>query len=387
MAYLNDTDAEAAMAALAAANPSSCTLLPLPNQITSGTTCHALRIGASASARTGVLIMGAMHGDEVGTADACMRFASDLLTAFASGSGITYGGKAFQADEISAIQAIDVVVMPVVNPDGLRNRRRQNPNGVDLNRSFDFLWDTTRYFHPGAYAANGASAGKYFHGAAAESELETKNVLALASNHGNIAFVLDIHTGTQSDTRMVLYSWSDDQTQTSDPAMNFANAAYDGQRGVLHDAYREYLPAGQLAASMSMAHAMAEALSGTYGEAYTASTGAGFYPNGVGGIAVDYFASRQFRTPPGRRISGFGMELPLRPTWNSQSVELIEEGAAGALALCVRVAAMEKFLTGIMSTLVRDPPLLEFFRNHLDLIHGVPRPGPPVPPLRKERAR
>ena len=41
-----------------------------------------------------------------------------------------------------ALLGLPVVVLPLANPDGFSRNTRYNANGVDLNRNFDFNWDT-----------------------------------------------------------------------------------------------------------------------------------------------------------------------------------------------------------------------------------------------------
>ncbi len=63
---------------------------------------------------------------------------------------------------------LDMVVVPVLNPDGLRNGTRINANGVDLNRNYD-----------SATWSSEAREAKYFPGKAPLSEPENKFLIAL----------------------------------------------------------------------------------------------------------------------------------------------------------------------------------------------------------------
>jgi protein MpaA len=79
-----------------------------------------------------LLVFGAIHGDEPESAELCRRFLRE-----------------------------GVVVVPVVNPDGLERRSKDNARGVDLNRNFPARnWSPE---HPAGY----------FPGAAPLSEPET----------------------------------------------------------------------------------------------------------------------------------------------------------------------------------------------------------------------
>ena len=64
------------------------------------------------------LILGAFHGDEPLSAD------------------ITYKLAEYLARNYNDDQSVKVVVVPVVNPDGLAKKTRTNSNGVDINRNF-----------------------------------------------------------------------------------------------------------------------------------------------------------------------------------------------------------------------------------------------------------
>ena len=387
MAFISHVQVEAAMANLAKRHPAHCELLTFPNRSAGKQRYHAMRIGKAVPSGFGVLILGAMHGDEAGTADACIRLATDLLGAFGANTGVAYGNKSFQAEDIASIKGIDVFVVPVVNPDGLKSRSRSNANNVNLNRNFDFLWNTQVHFDPQAFANNGNDnpADKNYRGSYANSEHETLNLIQLVKQFPQISFVLDLHTGDLAP-KTVLFSWSDDETQTNDPTMNFQNPAFDGMRGNRNSGYREYLPPGQLAAAMSIANTIAEAMSAAHGQPYSSVPGPGYYANGVGGIAVDYFSSRQFVDPQSQRIMGLGVEMDYQHAWTPESVLVIEEGSAGALALCVRTANMARVVSSVMANLPSDPPLMDFFRNHLDLLRGTPKePIPPPNPAAKRR--
>lgn len=68
-------------------------------------------------ARSSVLVVAAVHGDERGTSPA----AHDLLT-------------------VPIPEGIDAYVIPTANPDGWERGTRNNAADVDLNRNFPYLW-------------------------------------------------------------------------------------------------------------------------------------------------------------------------------------------------------------------------------------------------------
>ncbi|MGH3974463.1 MAG: M14 family zinc carboxypeptidase, partial [Pseudonocardiaceae bacterium] len=65
MSYFNVNEVESALTGLAAAYPSICELIFLPNLTIEGRTCHAVRIGKyAASDRDAVLLTGVVHARE-----------------------------------------------------------------------------------------------------------------------------------------------------------------------------------------------------------------------------------------------------------------------------------------------------------------------------------
>lgn len=80
-----------------------------------GRPIRAFRVGERSSARK-ALVVGSMHGDE----PAGLRVVDALRGA--------------------RVTNVDLWVVPTINPDGLRARRRQNARGVDLNRNFPYRW-------------------------------------------------------------------------------------------------------------------------------------------------------------------------------------------------------------------------------------------------------
>ena len=60
------------------------------------------------------------------------------------------------------------------------------------------------------------------------SEPETANVAWLLDRVPSVGYFIDIHSFGED----ILYNWGDDDDQTTDPAMNFRNPAFDGKRGI-----------------------------------------------------------------------------------------------------------------------------------------------------------
>ena len=104
--------------------------------------------------RRTVLVLGGIHGDEPASVELARALVRQL--------------QALPETEIP----LRVVVMPVVNPDGLAMHTRRNAHQIDVNRNFP-----TRDF------VMGARAGRYNSGHAAASELETQAIMQVAERY------------------------------------------------------------------------------------------------------------------------------------------------------------------------------------------------------------
>ena len=98
-----------------------------------------LHAAGDPAARTRLLVVGCIHGDEC---------ASDSVL-----------------DRLAArpARAVDLWLVPTLNPDGRRANTRQNAAGVDLNRNF-----------PGTWRAGSRRGDRYYAGPRAASEPETR---------------------------------------------------------------------------------------------------------------------------------------------------------------------------------------------------------------------
>lgn len=85
-----------------------------------------------------VRISGGIHGNEKVTVDMMLRLADYLVSIYGTESSIT-----------DLINSRYIVIIPVINPDGLAANTRYNVNGVDLNRNFDSNWSSSDS-HPGS---------------------------------------------------------------------------------------------------------------------------------------------------------------------------------------------------------------------------------------------
>lgn len=362
MTFLNVVEVESALTGLNSAYSSLTELVTLPYPTFEDRWTHALRIrkrSRCGCARNAVLLISGTHAREWGGPDIVISFAADLLEAYTTNSGLAYGGTSFSAAQIASIvDWIDVIVCPNINPDG-RNysqttypmwRKNRNPAssggdpskiGVDLNRNYDFLWDFPVKFAAGANPGTLAStnpASDLFHGTAGFSEAETQNVRWLFEHYHGIRWFMDIHSSGGD----VLYSWGDDEDQTSDPTMTFTNTAWDHQRGVPGDTYKEYIPAAYVSRVQGVATAMRDAIASVRGEPYTTAQAFGLpgwssYP--TSGASDDWSFGRHFADPAQPQTFGYTLEFNASggffPTW-AEMVDIIRDVDAGLVALCLQ---------------------------------------------------
>ena len=73
-----------------------------------------------------------IHGDENLATEMCLYFIDLLLTSYETDERIT-----------NLVDSTAIWIVPLMNPDGLELSRRQNANGIDLNRNFPLLTDSS----------------------------------------------------------------------------------------------------------------------------------------------------------------------------------------------------------------------------------------------------
>ena len=337
MTYLNVTEVESALLALASSYPSQCQLITLPNSTHLGRTSHAIRISHStASNRPAMLFIGGQHAREWGSCEILINLACDLLEAYTDHLGVQYGLKFFSYQKIKQVlETSQIFIFPCVNPDG-RNysqtvdvwwRKNRNPvAGVDNNRNYNFLWDFQTAFSPSAqWVASTNPASETYHGIAPESEPENRNVIWLLDTYSQIRWLVDVH----SYSGMISYNWGDDQNQSSNPNMNFLSPSGDHQRGVAGDAYSEYIPQSDWDTASYLADHMKQALKKVRGKIY--STGQSFaLPYATSGTSGDYAYSRHFTDPAKTNILGFLIEwgTQFQPPWSEMENIILDVSAA-----------------------------------------------------------
>ncbi len=354
--YLSVDEVEAALAAAAGApNGGFTELVRLPNKTWEGRVCSLLRIGKGAAGdRPGIYLLGGVHAREWGSPDILIHFMNQLIDAYRNGTGVAIGKKTFSAAKLKAVvEGRNIYVFPQANPDGRlfsmtkdpmwRKNRRPLPAspgcvGVDINRNYDFLWDFPKFFSPTAPIANSTDCGnETYIGPSAFSEPETRNAAWVFDAFPGIRYFIDVHSYSED----ILYSWGDDDLQTSDPGMNFENAAFDGKRGNPKDAaYREFMPALDKKAMVKLATAMRSAIKTVRGRAYKVEQAVGLYP--TAGTSDDYAFSRHFVDSAKPKVHSFTIEwgsqnnpTPFHPPYDEMR-KIIQEITAALLEFCIR---------------------------------------------------
>lgn len=337
--YSTTDELEAALAALAAAYPTTSTLHAVPHPTHDGRTAHVLRVGARTDAPDGVAVLGGVHAREWVPPELCVSLAADLLEAYANGTGLGYGGASFTAAEVHRLMStVDLYVFACVNPDGRVHsqttealwRKNRRPTGggcvgVDVNRNFDFLWDHTARFaaDAGVNTSSDPCDHDVYRGPSAASEPETQNVVWLLDTFP-IRWLVDVHSAVP----VVLYSWGSDTDQTADTTQSFLNPALDAVRGRVGDAYGEYLTAHDLSVGSTLATAMSTQALAVRGTVWPVEQAMTLYP--TSGASDDYSFSRHFADPARRPVHAWTIECgsSFQPAWSEAEQVAIETSAA-----------------------------------------------------------
>ena len=204
--YRTIAQLDAAIETLVTTRPDLCTRVRLGDSIESRP-IYALRLRAGGgSNRRGILIVGGMHARELMNPDAIIELAYDLAGAYATGTGVSYGGAEWSVLDVRVMmETLDIWMLPCANPDGRhhvmkaggdwnwRMNRRDNPgtpcDGVDINRNCDFMW---RVVGP-TTVCDPCSPTQGFVGRLPFSEPESQNIHTLCDAHSIDVFV-DVHS-------------------------------------------------------------------------------------------------------------------------------------------------------------------------------------------------
>jgi carboxypeptidase T len=364
--YLNVAEVESALQVVAATHPGSTELVTLPHRTWENRVCRAVRVAADlATARPTVVLIAGVHAREWGGPDILVSFLERLTAAAATGSGVTLpAGHTVAATDVERIvNGLDLVVFPQVNPDGRafsmrpggeelwRTNRRPAPvGGVDVNRNYDWLWDFRRHFDPraltrGEVSVSDSRGDDTYHGPGAFSEPETRNVAWLVDRFPTTRFFVDVH----SFSELILFPWGDDDNQSTDPAQNFRNPAFDRRRGLLAQnghpqarRYGEHLDPAHRRHLVEIADRMRDAVEAVNGRRYAVQQGAQLY--GTSGTSEDWVFARHLLDPARPviypYIIEFGRERPdgvaasFHPPF-AEMERIIDEVVAGLLEMCL----------------------------------------------------
>lgn len=280
-----------------------------------GRPIRAIKIGKGSSpTRRGVLFVGGIHARELINPDALVYFAFNLAYAYKQNKDFVLGGRTYTAALVKLIiEGMDIFILPLANPDGRafvlapngdrmwRGNRAPNPGqackGVDINRNFDFLWSSGI-----KTSTDPCNASQLYKGPSAFSEPETRNVRKLLDDFPHIVGMIDVH----SYSEFIMYPWGDDENQTSNPSMNFTNPAFDGQRGVKGDAYKEYIQQADLNWFVSSGNTMAQAIAAVRGKNYSVKQSVHLYPTSA--TSDDYCYSRHIVNSAKRKVLSYCIE-------------------------------------------------------------------------------
>lgn len=339
MPYIATNAFNPILAFLANQFSSICSLFTLPEQSHEGRTIQGIRIGKPASSpKRAILLFGGCHARELVNPDLLVTFAADLMSAYTSNNDLVFGSVVYGATTVRLlVDAMDILVVPLINPDGRayvqstdpwwRKNRSPNPGetcpGVDINRNYDFLWSS-------GIGTSASSCSDVYKGSAPFSEPETRNVRWLLDHFAEIEAMVDVH----SYSELVLYPWGDDQTQTTDPNMNFTNPAFNGQRGIGGDVYKEYMRPQDRDLFEDAGYRVRDAIHKVRGRCYTVKTAFGLYP--TSGTSCDYAYSRHIVDRSKRKVFAYvletGREFQPPP---AEANQIITEVCAGLFQFCI----------------------------------------------------
>ena len=131
------------------------------------------------------------------------------------------------------------------------------------------------------------------------------------------------------------FPWGDDENQSTNPAMNWRNPAFDHQRGREGDSVREYISAGDLATHAYLANRLKAGADPVNGRSYIVKQSFGLYP--TGGASDDYAWSRHLVSPYLPRVEAFVIEhraSRFKPE-SPEREDVIREVTSGLINFCL----------------------------------------------------
>jgi murein tripeptide amidase MpaA len=289
--------------------PSVFARVQLPNATVEGRPVFALRMRAGGgAARRAVLIVGGTHARELMNPDAIVELAIDLLLSYSNGTDIVYGGKRFTADDVKLIlEAMDIWLLPCVNPDGRnhvmtvddmwrKNRRPGSPCiGVDLNRNADIVWGVAQG------QTSCSPCAETYCGPSAFSEPEGRNVRHVLDSERVVSFV-DVH----SFSELVLFPWGHARTQSTDSSQRFTGLTTGTCTASIPATYAEYMPPRDVQRFQTVAGRIVADIAAVRGRHYTPQTSFALYA--TTGSQSDYAYARHIANPSLNKTYGFTFE-------------------------------------------------------------------------------
>lgn len=206
--------------ALAAAHPELVSIEQVATSI-EGRSVRALRITAAGSDdRPSVLVTAGQHAREWISVSSALWLAD------------TFVSHADDPAYAAALDAGQLVIVPVVNPDGYLytwtderfwRKNRRDGVGVDTNRNWAHGW--------GGEGASGNPSDENYRGAAAFSEPETQGLSNWIGEHPELVSHVDLHSFGQ----LVLYPWGDvaDAAPDDDELSSTADAIVTAMSGAV----------------------------------------------------------------------------------------------------------------------------------------------------------
>ena len=338
--------------------PQFFTRVQLPENSVQGLAVHALRMRAgSGSPRRAVLIVGGTHARELMNPDAIIELAIDLLLSYSNGTDIRYGGKTFTADDVKLIlEAMDIWLLPCVNPDGRqfvmsvddlwRKNRRDNPgttcDGVDLNRNADAVWGVAQG------QTSCSPCAETYCGASAFSEPETRNVKHLLDTERVVSFV-DMH----SFSELVLYPWGHARTQSTDPSKRFTGLPTGTCTASIPASYAEYMPPRDVQRFQTVAGRIVADIAAVRGRHYTPQAAIALYA--TTGTQSDYAYARHIADPGLNKTYGFTFETgpstgDVRESFHPADPTLVKRDAKAAMLALMQQSVCAIDLIGSSSS-------------------------------------
>ena len=179
-----------------------------------GSAIYSLNIGRSGTPL--YLCYAAFHGSEWDPGLGLLTFAKRLARG--------------EFKDIIDMEKMSFKFIPMANPSGFEKFRRQNANGVDLNRQSDCAWEKfagTDSNKDGKYGP-----GDYdWKGAAPFSEPEAMTYKKICDSASNLFFVLDFHGNTSAfDNRLCIYA-ATGRSDNQDKAMVWTSVVNERVRG------------------------------------------------------------------------------------------------------------------------------------------------------------